>query len=552
MFLRRFQNHIISSQISKKLSNAASVINTKLDTNSQQYKDNSCYMLELIETLHEKTTEILKGGGSKALKRHKSCGKLLVRERINLLLDSNSSFLELSSLAANGMYDGSIKSAGIVTGIGRIHGNNCMIVANDATVKGGTYFPMTVKKHLRAQEIAIANKLPCIYLVDSGGAFLPLQSEVFPDKEHFGRIFFNQATMSSMDIAQIAVVMGSCTAGGAYVPAMADESVIVKKQGTIFLAGPPLVKSSTGEIVTAEELGGADLHCSTSGVTDHYALNDEHALQIARDIVKNLNISAKNEFSDDFEDPIYDSEELYGIIGKDLQKPIDVREVIARVFDGSKFNEFKKKYGETLVCGFSQLYGKTVGIIGNNGVLFSESALKGAHFVQLCSQRKIPIIFLQNITGFMVGKQAETGGIAKNGAKLVTAVATSKVPKITLIIGGSFGAGNYGMCGRSYSPRFLYMWPNSKISVMGGPQAAGVLSQVANKNKDWSSEKISEFEKPIIDEFEKESSAYFSSARLWDDGVIDPKDTRKILGLSLAASLNNCDIEESKHGIFRM
>ncbi|XP_044746442.1 probable methylcrotonoyl-CoA carboxylase beta chain, mitochondrial isoform X1 [Coccinella septempunctata] len=470
-------------------------------------------MSELVKNLHEKTKDVLKGGGSKAIKRHTSSGKLLVRERINILLDPDSAFLELSPLAANGMYDGSIKSAGIITGIGRIHGKNCMIVANDATVKGGTYFPMTVKKHLRAQEIAAANKLPCIYLVDSGGAFLPMQSEVFPDKEHFGRVFFNQANMSSQGIAQIAVVMGSCTAGGAYVPAMADESVIVKKQGTIFLAGPPLVKSSTGEIVTAEELGGADLHCTTSGVTDHYAHNDRHALQIARNIVKNLNTAEKNEFSSEFEEPLYDCEELYGILGKDLQKPIDVREVIARIFDGSQFNEFKKKYGETLVCGFSELYGKTVGVLGNNGVLFSESALKGAHFVQLCSQRKIPIIFLQNITGFMVGRQAETGGIAKNGAKLVTAVACSKVPKITLIIGGSFGAGNYGMCGRSYSPRFLYLWPNSKISVMGGPQAAGVLSQVANKGNDWDDDKIREFEMPILDQFEKESSAYFSTAR---------------------------------------
>ncbi|KAK9886668.1 hypothetical protein WA026_017585 [Henosepilachna vigintioctopunctata] len=509
-------------------------------------------MSELVENLREKTNDALRGGGSKAIKRHTSAGKLLVRERINLLLDPSTAFLELSTLAANEMYDGSIKSAGIVTGIGKIHGNNCMIIANDATVKGGTYFPMTVKKHVRAQEIAAANKLPCIYLVDSGGAFLPHQSEVFPDRDHFGRIFFNQANMSAQGIAQIAVVMGSCTAGGAYVPSMADESIIVKQQGTIFLAGPPLVKASTGEQVTAEELGGADLHCSTSGVTDHYALNDKHALLIARDIVANLNLPVKNTFSQAFEEPLLDSRELYGILGQDLQKPVDVREVIARVFDGSKFDEFKKKYGETLVCGFAKLYGKTVGIVGNNGVLFSESAMKGAHFVQLCSQRKVPLIFLQNITGFMVGKQAETSGIAKNGAKLVTAVACTKVPKITLIIGGSFGAGNYGMCGRAYSPRFLYMWPNAKISVMGGPQAAGVLAQVANKNNDWSQEKIDAFKKPTIDQFERESSAYFSSARIWDDGIIDPKDTRKILGLSLAATLSNSDIEDTTYGIFRM
>ncbi|KAK9886667.1 hypothetical protein WA026_017585 [Henosepilachna vigintioctopunctata] len=538
--------------LKRQLSSSINVINSKLDLNSQQYQENVSYMSELVENLREKTNDALRGGGSKAIKRHTSAGKLLVRERINLLLDPSTAFLELSTLAANEMYDGSIKSAGIVTGIGKIHGNNCMIIANDATVKGGTYFPMTVKKHVRAQEIAAANKLPCIYLVDSGGAFLPHQSEVFPDRDHFGRIFFNQANMSAQGIAQIAVVMGSCTAGGAYVPSMADESIIVKQQGTIFLAGPPLVKASTGEQVTAEELGGADLHCSTSGVTDHYALNDKHALLIARDIVANLNLPVKNTFSQAFEEPLLDSRELYGILGQDLQKPVDVREVIARVFDGSKFDEFKKKYGETLVCGFAKLYGKTVGIVGNNGVLFSESAMKGAHFVQLCSQRKVPLIFLQNITGFMVGKQAETSGIAKNGAKLVTAVACTKVPKITLIIGGSFGAGNYGMCGRAYSPRFLYMWPNAKISVMGGPQAAGVLAQVANKNNDWSQEKIDAFKKPTIDQFERESSAYFSSARIWDDGIIDPKDTRKILGLSLAATLSNSDIEDTTYGIFRM
>ncbi|KAL3288129.1 hypothetical protein HHI36_002578 [Cryptolaemus montrouzieri] len=538
--------------ISRHISSSTEVFNTNLNLNSEQYQKNVSYMVEQVKILQEKTKDAIRGGGSKACKKHIASGKLLVRERINLLLDPSSAFLELSPLAANGMYDGSISSAGLVTGIGRIHGKNCMVVANDATVKGGTYLPMTVKKHLRAQEIAAANKLPCIYLVDSGGAFLLHQSEVYPDKEHFGRIFFNQANMSAQGIAQIAVVMGSCTAGGAYLPSMADESIIVRQQGTIFLAGPPLVKASTGEEVTAEELGGADLHCSTSGVTDHYALDDKHALHVAREIVKNLNLTMKNPFTSEFEEPLFDARELYGIFDQDLQKPIDVREVIARVFDGSKFNEFKKKYGDTLVCGFSKLYGKTVGIIGNNGVLFSESAMKGAHFVQLCSQRKVPIIFLQNITGFMVGKQAEQEGIAKHGAKLVTAVACSKVPKITVVIGGSFGAGNYGMCGRAYSPRFLYMWPNAKISVMGGPQAAGVLSQVANRSNDWTQEKIEDFEKPIIDQFERESSAYYSSARIWDDGIIDPKDTRKILGLSIAAALNNAEVQDTSYGIFRM
>ncbi|KAG5885362.1 hypothetical protein JTB14_035166 [Gonioctena quinquepunctata] len=530
---------------------SANVIKTQIDVQSSQFTENHGRMLQLVETLRNKTGNVLTGGGEKTIKKHTAKGKLLVRDRINLLLDQNSAFLELSTLAANDMYDGKINSAGIVTGIGKIHGRECVVVANDATVKGGTYYPMTVKKHLRAQEIAQQNKLPCIYLVDSGGANLPHQSDVFPDRDHFGRIFFNQANMSSEGIAQIAVVMGSCTAGGAYVPAMADESVIVKQQGTIFLAGPPLVKAATGEEVSAEDLGGADMHCSTSGVTDHYALNDEHALHLARQIVKNLNRTSPASFDERFEAPLYSPEDLYGIIDNDLQKPFDVREIIARVFDGSKFDEFKKKYGETLVCGFTKLYGKTVGVVGNNGVLFSESAMKGAHFVQLCTQRKVPLIFLQNITGFMVGRQAETGGIAKHGAKLVTAVACANVPKITVIIGGSYGAGNYGMCGRAYSPRFLYMWPNAKISVMGGPQAAGVLSQVASRGKSWSEQEKKDFEKPIIERFEKEGSPYFSSARIWDDGVIDPKDTRKVLGLSLAAALNS-EIKETKFGIFRM
>ncbi|GJQ86743.1 hypothetical protein Trydic_g5543 [Trypoxylus dichotomus] len=532
---------------------SGTIISTKCDTNSKKFGENYNYMAQLMGTLEQRINKILGAGGSTAVKRHTSKGKLLARDRINLLLDRNTAFLELSAFAAYDMYDDAIHSAGIVTGIGRIHGNECMIIANDATVKGGTYYPMTVKKHVRAQEIAQENRLPCIYLVDSGGANLPHQSEVFPDKLHFGRIFFNQANMSSEGIAQVAVVLGSCTAGGAYVPAMADESIIVKQQGTIFLAGPPLVKAATGEEVSAEDLGGADMHCSVSGVTDHYAINDEHAIYLAREIIKNLNRTIERKFNEPFESPLYNSEELYGIIDQDLTKPFDVREVIARIFDGSKLNEFKKRYGETLVCGFAKLYGKTVGVIGNNGVLFSESAVKGAHFVQLCTQRNIPIIFLQNITGFMVGKQAETGGIAKHGAKLVTAVACAKVPKITLIIGGSYGAGNYGMCGRAYSPRFLYMWPNAKISVMGGQQAAGVLSQVAikSKNKKWSKEDVEEFERPIIDQFDKESSAYFSSARLWDDGIIDPKETRKILGLSLAATMNSKK-SETTFGVFRM
>uniref|UniRef100_A0A6P7FRE9 Probable methylcrotonoyl-CoA carboxylase beta chain, mitochondrial n=1 Tax=Diabrotica virgifera virgifera TaxID=50390 RepID=A0A6P7FRE9_DIAVI len=542
------KHFILTKNVCKSSTN---VLKTNVDVHSQQFTENRERMVQLVETLRKKTSDVLQGGGKKYVEKHTGKGKLFVRDRIKLLLDQNTAFLELSALAANNMYEGNINSAGVVTGIGKIHGRDCMIVANDATVKGGTYYPMTVKKHLRAQEIADQNNLPCLYLVDSGGANLPHQSEVFPDRDHFGRIFFNQANMSSKNIAQIAVVMGSCTAGGAYMPAMADESIIVKQQGTIFLAGPPLVKAATGEEVSAEDLGGADLHCTTSGVTDHYALNDEHALDIARDIVKNLGQRSPVVFDEPFEEPLYNPEDLYGIVDTDLMKPFDVREVISRVFDGSKFTEFKKKYGDTLVCGFAKLYGKSVGIIGNNGVLFAESSMKGAHFVQLCSQRKIPIIFLQNITGFMVGRQAEMGGIAKHGAKLVTAVACTQVPKLTLVVGGSYGAGNYGMCGRAYSPRFLYMWPNSKIAVMGGPQAAGVLSQVASHGKGWSEEKKMEFEKPIREKFEHESSPYFSTARIWDDGIIDPKDTRKVLGLSLAATLNKT-IGDTKFGVFRM
>ncbi|CAH0551194.1 unnamed protein product [Brassicogethes aeneus] len=526
--LLKYKN--LTCVIQRNLQQSSSVIKSKIDPQSPNYMKNLEHMENLVRSLKEKTSIALLGGGEKAVQRH--------------------TVKELSALAANDMYDNQINSAGIVTGIGKVNGTDCMIVANDATVKGGTYYPITVKKHVRAQEIAWENHLPCIYLVDSGGANLPHQSDVFPDKNHFGRVFFNQANMSSLGISQIAVVMGSCTAGGAYVPAMADESVIVKEQGTIFLAGPPLVKAATGEDVSSEDLGGAELHCSTSGVTDHFALNDEHALHLARQIVKNLNKKAQDPYNVPYEFPLYDNQELYGIVDPELFKPFDVREIIARIFDGSKFDEFKKKYGETLVCGFSKLYGKTVGIIGNNGVLFSESAMKGAHFVQLCTKRNVPIIFLQNITGFMVGRQAETGGIAKNGAKLVTAVACAKVPKLTVIIGGSYGAGNYGMCGRAYSPRFLFMWPNAKISVMGGKQAAGVLSQVASKGK-WSEGKIEKFEKPIIEQFDREASAYYSTARIWDDGIIDPKDTRKVLGLCLAATLTK-PITKSHFGIFRM
>ncbi|XP_012541144.1 methylcrotonoyl-CoA carboxylase beta chain, mitochondrial isoform X2 [Monomorium pharaonis] len=451
-----------------------------------------------------------------------------------------------------------VPAGGLITGIGRIEGTECMVITNDATVKGGTYYPVTVKKHLRAQEIAEENKLPCIYLIDSGGAYLPKQADVFPDKMHFGRSFYNQANMSAKGIAQIAVVMGSCTAGGAYIPAMADENIIVANQGTIFLAGPPLVKASTGEEVSAEDLGGATLHCRQSGVTDHYAIDDTHALYLARQVVKDLNLQPPMDVkvSKKIELPVHAIDDIYGIVGTNLKRPYDVKEVIARIVDGSKFHEFKAQYGETLVTGFARIYGYPVGIIANNGVLFSESALKGTHFVQLCAQRKIPLIFLQNITGFMVGRDAESGGIAKNGAKMVTAVACAQVPKITVIIGGSYGAGNYGMCGRSYSPRFLYSWPNARISVMGGEQAASVLAQItrdqrAREGKQWTREEEENLKNPIIQQFEKEGSPYYSSARIWDDGVIDPVDTRVVLGLSLSASLN-APIPDTKFGIFRM
>lgn len=530
---------------------------SKINTRSQDFLDNAAHMQTQVDDLREKLSEIKLGGGEKYQERHVSRGKLLPRDRVNALLDDGSAFLEFSQLAAYKVYDDNVPSAGIITGIGRVAGQECVIVANDATVKGGTYYPLTVKKHLRAQTIAKENNLPCIYLVDSGGANLPNQDDVFPDKEHFGRIFFNQANMSANNIPQIAVVMGSCTAGGAYVPAMADESIIVKEQGTIFLAGPPLVKAATGEVVSAEDLGGADVHCRTSGVTDHFAQNDNHALSIARSAVENLNrVKPVTINFKEVVEPAYPSEDIYGIIPKDTRQPFDVREIIARVVDGSDFHEFKALYGSTLVCGFANIYGYPVGIVANNGVLFGESAEKGAHFVQLCAQRKIPLVFLQNITGFMVGKQYESGGIAKHGAKMVTAVATAQVPKFTILIGGSFGAGNYGMCGRAYDPRFLFMWPNSRISVMGGEQAAGVLAQVTRDKKEkagetWSESDEQKFKQPIIDNYEHQGHPYYASARLWDDGVIDPADTRQVLGLAISASLNK-PIEETKFGIFRM
>ncbi|KAH8550292.1 methylcrotonoyl-CoA carboxylase beta chain [Umbelopsis sp. PMI_123] len=514
-------------------------------------------MATIIRDLDSVTAKIKLGGGDEARKRHLGRNKLLPRDRVNRLLDVNSPFLELSPLAGYELYEDVVPCGGIITGIGKVNGTECMIVANDPTVKGGSYYPITVKKHLRAQEIAKDNKLPCIYLVDSGGANLPRQADVFPDREHFGRIFYNQATMSAQGIPQIAVVMGSCTAGGAYVPAMADESIIVGKQGTIFLAGPPLVKAATGEVVSAEELGGADLHCRTSGVTDHFALNDEHALALARRVVGTLNYTKKPQVAiQKPEEPLYSADELGGIVGDNLKKPFDIKNVIARIVDGSRFSEFKEHYGTTLVTGFAHLHGYPVGIIGNNGILFSESALKGAHFIQLCSRRGIPLVFLQNITGFMVGSSAEAGGIAKNGAKLVTAVSCANVPKFTVIVGGSFGAGNYGMCGRAYSPRFLWMWPNSRISVMGGEQSANVLAQITRdskekKGQEWPVEEEEKFKAPIQEKYEKEGHPYFSSARLWDDGVINPRDTRSVLGLALSASLN-APIRKTDFGVFRM
>lgn len=534
-----------------------STFQSKINTRTESFSENKAHMQKQVDDLYAKLTEIQLGGSEKSRQKHLGRGKLLPRERVNALLDKGSPFLELSQMAAWGVYEDNIPSAGIITGIGRVNGCECVIVCNDATVKGGTYYPLTVKKHLRAQAIAQENNLPCIYLVDSGGANLPNQDDVFPDREHFGRIFFNQANMSAENIPQIAVVMGSCTAGGAYVPAMSDESIIVKQQGTIFLAGPPLVKAATGEVVTAEELGGADVHCRESGVADHYAQNDHHALSLARQAVSRFN-RVKPIHSDikPSVEPLYNPKEIYGIIPNDSRQPYDVREIIARIVDGSEFDEFKTLYGTTLVCGFARIFGYLVGIIANNGILFSESSQKGAHFIELCAKRKIPLVFLQNITGFMVGKQYEADGIAKHGAKLVTAVATAKVPKFTVLIGGSFGAGNYGMCGRAYSPRFLFMWPNARISVMGGEQAAGVLAQVKREqynkaDKPWSVEQEAEFKQPVIDTYEKQGHPYYASARLWDDGVIDPADTRMVLGLSISASLNK-PIETTNFGVFRM
>ena len=534
-----------------------SVIHSAVNARSKAYRNNFACMDELIKQLDVTAARIMQGGSARAQARHLARGKLLPRERVNRLLDSASPFLEIGLFAASEMYDDEVPSAGLITGIGRVCGIECMIVCNDATVKGGTYYPMTVKKHLRAQEVAMQNNLPCIYLVDSGGANLPNQEHVFPDREHFGRIFYNQANMSSAGIAQIAVVMGSCTAGGAYVPAMSDETIIVKGQGTIFLGGPPLVKAAIGEIVTAEELGGADLHSRESGVTDHYALNDEHALTIARRIMANLNTTKQHGLSTRApEPPLYDPAEIGGIVPSDVRQPYEVREVIARIVDGSRFHEFKQLYGTTLVCGFAHVHGLPVGILANNGILFSESSLKGAHFIELCCQRGVPLVFLQNITGFMVGQKYERTGIAKDGAKLVTAVACAKVPKFTFIIGGSFGAGNYGMCGRAYSPRFVWMWPNARISVMGGQQAASVLATVRRDNieregGEWSAADEEAFKRPILDQFEHQGRPLFSSARLWDDGIIAPEKTREVLALSLSATLNQA-IEPTRFGVFRM
>ncbi|MBF0393177.1 MAG: methylcrotonoyl-CoA carboxylase [Alphaproteobacteria bacterium] len=534
-----------------------SVIQSSVSTRSDEFKANVQAMKTLVGDLRDRVAEVKLGGGEQAREKHLARGKLLPRERVRRLLDMGSPFLELSQLAAYGMYGGEVPAAGVITGIGRIMGRECVVVANDATVKGGSYYPLTVKKHLRAQEIAKENNLPCVYLVDSGGANLPTQDEVFPDRDHFGRIFYNQATMSALGIPQIGVVMGSCTAGGAYVPAMSDESVIVRNQGTIFLGGPPLVRAATGEVVTAEDLGGADVHCRVSGVTDHYAQDDDHALAIARSIVGNLNRS-KGVSLDlrPSEEPLYDPAELYGVVPTDLRKPYDVREVIARVVDGSRFDEFKQLYGATLVCGFAHLYGYPVGIVANNGILFSESAQKGAHFVELCSQRGIPLLFLQNVTGFMVGRKYESGGIAKDGAKMVTAVSTTRVPKITMIMGGSFGAGNYGMCGRAFQPRFLWMWPNARVSVMGGDQAANVLAQVRRdaleaRGKSWPAEEEEAFKAPIRQQYETQGNPLYASARLWDDGIIDPADARRVLGLSVSAALN-APIEPTTFGVFRM
>ena len=532
------------------------VIQTQIDARSDSFASNKNAMQHLVDEMRARADIIAAGGGERYNERHRKRGKLLVRERIARLLDPGAPFLEIGQFAAWEMYSGDVHAAGVVAGVGRICGVECAIVANDPTVKGGTYHPMTVKKHLRMQEIALENRLPCVYLVESGGAFLPMQDEVFPDKDDFGRIFFNQAQMSSKGIPQIAVVHGSCTAGGAYVPAMSDEAVIVKKQGTIFLGGPPLVKAATGEVVSAEDLGGGDTHTRISGVADHLAEDDDHALGLARQIVSRLNWEKQGRLTmTEPTPPAYDPEELYGVVETDARKPYDAREIIARIVDGSDFDEFKPLYGSTLVTGFARLHGFPVGVIANNGILFSESAKKGAHFIELCCQRKTPLIFLQNITGFMVGRAAEEGGIAKDGAKLVTAVATAGVPKFTVVVGGSYGAGNYGMCGRAYGPRFMFMWPNARISVMGGEQAASVLATVRRdglkEGQSWSAEEEEQFKNGVRDNYEKQGSPYYSSARLWDDGVIDPAQTRDVLGLCISASLN-APVEATRFGVFRM
>lgn len=533
------------------------ILESSINAQSPEFRANQEAMNALVSDWRKQVDIVRRGGGEDALRKHKERGKLTARERIDALIDPGSSFLEFSAMAAWGMYDHQAPGAGVVTGIGVIHGTECVIVANDATVKGGTYFPMTVKKHLRAQEIALENGLPCIYLVDSGGAFLPLQAEVFPDRDHFGRIFYNQARMSALGISQISVVMGSCTAGGAYVPAMSDENVIVKGHGTIFLGGPPLVKAATGEVVTAEDLGGARVHSEVSGVTDHFAENDEHAIEITRSIVAHLNkrkvVSLQNR---PVEEPRHNPKDIYGIISRDPKIPFDVREIIARIVDGSRFHEFKPTYGSTLVTGFAHLWGMPIGILANNGVLFSESAMKAAHFIELCEQREVPLVFLQNITGFMVGKKYENEGIAKHGAKMVMAVSNAHVPKFTVVIGGSYGAGNYGMCGRAFQPRQLWMWPNARISVMGGEQASNVLltvkqDQLAAKGQTMSAAEQAEFRRPTLEKYETESAASYSTARLWDDGIIDPADTRRVLALGLTASLNR-EWGERRQGVFRM
>jgi len=534
-----------------------SILNSQADTQGKDFISNAEAMSALVADLQEKLETVKLGGGDDARFKHLKRDKMLPRDRIAALLDEGSEFLELSALAAHDMYEGKAPCAGIITGIGKVAGKDVMIVANDATVKGGTYFPMTVKKHLRAQEIAFENHLPCIYLVDSGGAYLPLQDEVFPDRDHFGRIFYNQSRLSASNIPQVAVVMGSCTAGGAYVPAMSDESIIVKEQGTIFLGGPPLVKAATGEVTDAESLGGVDVHCSKSGVTDHFAEDDSHALQLAREAIFHLNRTAPAEFEmREAKDPLYPAGEMYGIVPSDPRFPLKIREIIARLVDGSEFHEFKSRYGKTVVCGFAHLDGFPVGIVANNGILFSESALKATHFIQICNKRNIPLVFLQNINGFMVGKAYEHAGIAKDGAKMVTAVATSHVPKFTVIIGGSFGAGNYAMCGRAYQPRMIWMWPNARISVMGGAQAASVLATVRRdgieaRGGKWSAEDEEAFKEPIREGYEQQGHPYYASARLWDDGIIDPVDTRKVLSQALHAS-SNAPIVRERHGIFRM